>query len=88
MPAKEMTGKVLQKMTTNHKFYRLFHFCSMDMCFSLALSPCVKNTDISQIYCKIIIIYTNMFGQTVPTKIRLLQIDAVKCGSTLLMNYA
>ena len=29
-----------------------------------------------------------MFGQTVSTKIRLLQIDAVKCGSTLFMNYA
>ena len=29
-----------------------------------------------------------MFGQTVPTKIRLLQIDAVQCGSTLFMNYA
>ena len=29
-----------------------------------------------------------MIGQTVPTKIRLLQINAVQCGSTLFMNYA
>ena len=29
-----------------------------------------------------------MFKQTVPTKIRLLQINTVQCGSTLFMNYA
>ena len=28
----------------NHKCNRLFHFCSKDVCFLSALSPCVKET--------------------------------------------
>ena len=40
VPATEMTRKVLRKMTINHKCNS--HFCSKDMCFSSALSPCVK----------------------------------------------
>ena len=37
VPATEMTGKVLCKMTINHKCNRLFHFCTKDMCFSCCL---------------------------------------------------
>ena len=44
VPAMEMTGKVVRKITINHKCSRLFHFCSNDMCFSSALSPCVEET--------------------------------------------
>ena len=73
VPAKEMTGKVLRKMKINHKCNRLFSFLFKGYAFFVGIKfLCLRTRTYSSF-----IVKSLLLRQTVPNKIRLLQIDTV-----------